>query len=347
MKVLVTGANGHIGANVVRALLKAHHEVRGMLRQGADSRGLNGLAIEQVYGDIRDMGAVEAAMRGCDVVINLATPYVTQPENPADVIEPAMEGVRNVLQAAAKLRIQKVIHASSATTIGTTKNASRPPRTEKDSRDDGEMPYTLAKVDSERIAWTLAEALDVPLVCLNPPIVLGRFDYRITPSTRWVFDMIEGTAILPKGAMSLVHVLDVAASFVSAIQRGRPGERYIISGPSVMFKDVAELIKTMTGKRPGYLPAPRPIVVGFVGLQFNLLRLLGRPSLANVGAAKEWVHRYQLLDTTKARTDLGLSSHTAQEIIEEVIQWGMYIKAFTPQTTARLTERFPSRHAWD
>lgn len=346
MKVLVTGANGHIGSNVVRALLKAHHDVRGMLRQVADTRGLDGLAFERVYGDIRDMNAVEAAMRGCDVVINLATPYITQPENPADVIDPAMDSVRNVLQAAAKLRIQKVIHASSATAIGTSKNPSGL-RSEKDWRNDGEMPYTTAKVDSERIAWTLAEALEVPLVCLNPPIVLGRFDYRITPSTRWVFDMLEGTTILPKGAMCPVHVLDVAAAFVSAIQHGRAGERYIISGPSVSFKDLATLIKTMTGKGPGYSPAPRPVVLGFVGLQYNLLRLLGRPALANVAAAREWVHRYQVLDTTKANTDLGLSSHSAQEIIEEVIEWGMYLKAFTPQTTARLKERFPSRDAWD
>ncbi len=339
MKILVTGANGHIGANVCRALLAAGHTPRAMLRQGAEVRGLNGLAVEFAYGDIRDAAAVEAALRDCDIVINLATPYITNPENPQDVINPAMESARNVLQAAAKFGIQKVIHASSAAAIGPSKQPGLW-RTEKDWFDEADMPYTTAKRDSEKIAWTLAEALDVPLVCLNPPIVVGPHDYRITPSTRWFFDMVEGTAVLPKGAVSIVHVADVAAAFVSAIQHGRPGERYIVSGGSYPFKELAETIRSLTGKGPQVMAAPRPVVLGFIALQTGLERALGRKPLASVGAAREWVHRYQLLDATKAKTELAFSPRPLTDTLTDTIQWGLHLNAFTPAAAERLRARF-------
>ncbi|MBI3158365.1 MAG: NAD-dependent epimerase/dehydratase family protein [Chloroflexi bacterium] len=346
MLVLVTGANGHIGANVTRALIKAGYDVRAMVREGADTRGLQGLALKMFYGDIRDTAAVEASMRDCEVVINLATPYITNPSRRADVIDPAMEGVRNVLQAAARLGVRRVVHASSMAAIGPSKDPARL-RTEQDWFDEADMPYTIAKRDSERIAWTLAEALDVPFISLNPPVVLGRFDYRITPSTRWVLDMVEGTAMLPKGAVGLVHVLDVADALVSAIERGRPGERYIIAGPSVHFKNLVETIRDMTGNGPQYMPAPRPLVLGVISMQAGLLKMMGRPVLASVGAAQEWVHRYQVYDTAKARNELGLSSHTAEEILTEVIQWSLHMNQFSPATAARLQPRYSTHTDWN
>lgn len=345
MQVLVTGANGHIGANVVRAALAAGHEVRAMMRRGSEARGLEGLKIDRVYGDIRDLPAVEAAMRDCEIVINLATPYIVNPADPQDVIGPALESVRNVLQTAAKLGTQKVIHASSMAAIGPSSDPDRL-RSEKNWNDGAEMPYTVAKRDSERIAWTLAEALEVPLVTLNPPLVLGRYDYRITPSTRWALDMLAGTAVLPKGMIGIVDVRDLAAAFVSSIAHGRPGERYIIASHCVPFNELAATIGEMTGKPPQYMPAPRPVVLAFIMLQTGLERLLGGKPLASVGGAREWVHRYQALDTSKARSELGYTARPLAETLIETIQWGLYLNAFPAEAMARLGTRYAARTDW-
>src|SRR3990167_3090175 len=106
MKVLVTGANGHIGANVCRELLQQGHEVRAFVRKTADMHGLQGLNIEIAYGDVMDASSLNVAAQGCDAIIHLAAVYKTIAKTPEEIVAPAVEGSKNVF-AAAKQRAEE------------------------------------------------------------------------------------------------------------------------------------------------------------------------------------------------------------------------------------------------
>src|SRR5688572_13878598 len=119
MRVLVTGANGHLGANLVRELLSRGHEVVALVRPTADLRGLRGLPITVAHGDVLDAASVDAATAGAEAVVNLAAVYKMGSIDVDAIVRPAVEGIQNVLSAAAKHGVRRVVHTSSTVAIGT------------------------------------------------------------------------------------------------------------------------------------------------------------------------------------------------------------------------------------
>ena len=150
-RVLVTGANGHIGCNVVRTLQGAGHEPVAFVRASADTRGLDGLELELARGDVRDRAAVRRAMRGCQFVINLAALFETRGYTAEEIMRPAVEGVTNVLESAAELGLERVVHASSVVAVGYGWSPHEI-RTGRDWNDENLLPYHAAKTQSERRA---------------------------------------------------------------------------------------------------------------------------------------------------------------------------------------------------
>ena len=118
MKIFVTGANGHIGANVVRELLRLDYQPVCYVRPGADLRGIEGLPVEVHRGGLFVPERIMEAMRGCTSVIHLAAPFHMVARTPQEIIQPAVEGTRNVLWAAAGNGIRRVVYASSIAAVG-------------------------------------------------------------------------------------------------------------------------------------------------------------------------------------------------------------------------------------
>lgn len=344
-RILVTGANGHIGANVVRACLKAGYEVVGFVRRGSDQRGLSGLPIDLTWGDIRDRAAVDRAIRGCDAVMHLAAVFNTQSRDPEVVVRPALEGAENVLRASAEYGVSRVVYTSSVVAIGPADSPDNP-RTGADWNGSPSGAYYVAKTESEGRAWELAESLSVPMVVLNPGAVLGQYDYRVTPSMRYIVQMLNGVAIAVPGGLTFVDVRDVADAHVRALERGVPGERYPVAGANLTFRQLARAVTDLAGGRVPYFPLPRWAIGPAIGPVEWGMRLVGRPPLVTRVEVREILGRYFYVDTSRTREVLGMTFRAPDEYLDQAIRWMVFRKFVRNSVARRLATRFPPDPAW-
>lgn len=320
MRVLVTGANGHIGCNLVRELLTRGHEVVAMVRAGSDARGLDGLDVEIRPGDVLDKASVEAAARGCEAIEHLAAVYATRGDAEA-IMRPAVIGTTHVFEVAAALGIRRVVMTSSTTAVGANFSVDAPPRDETRWNDEFTLPYYRAKTESERLAWQLAEQLGLELVTVLPSGVLGEHDWRVTPSTKYVLDLATGRAMTGRGGFSYVEVHDVAFVHAAALERGRPGERYLVTGANLGLRQIGEIVSAATGTKITHIDAPRWLTLATVTVQAAFARAIGRAPAITPDEARAAAGRWSFFDSSKAQREFGFTPRPAPEIIGAALRW--------------------------
>lgn len=320
MKVLVTGANGHIGANVCRELITQGHEVRAFVRKGSDLRGLDGLEIEQVYGDVMDLETLKPAAKGCDKIIHLAAVYKTIAETPEEIVEPAVQGSRNIFEAAKLAGINRIVYTSSIASIGFS-NSPNHMRDGNDWNDEAQNPYYVAKTQSEKVAQQLSRDYDIEVIVICPAIVLGAHDYRVTPSNQLVMDWVNGIGQTYKGGLNLVDVRDVAKAHVEALTKGENRKRYVVGGENIEVKTVGQLIKSLTGIKPLHLPTPRSITLVFAAFVEWVSRLLGVKPMFTRDLVYEVIERYGFYDCSETNRVFGLEPKPAKESLKASLNW--------------------------
>jgi dihydroflavonol-4-reductase len=321
MRVLITGANGHIGANLCRELLsRGGYDLVPMVRETSDLRGLEGLGLDMAYGDILDAESVVKAAVGCDAIINLAAVYSTSTEDADAIMRPAVQGIENVLNAAKHHGIKRVVHTSSVVAVGF---ADRPGvlRTEKDWNDDPKLPYYAAKTRSEQRAWERAKALGIELICVNPSGIVGPHDYRITPSTQYLLDLALARTRTVQGGMSYIDVRDVAYVHAEALERGVPGERYICAGENLTTRQVGDLVEKFSAKPTKHLPFPRWFVLSTVWIQERATRMVGKRPALSYESAFEVVGRWCWFDSSKAETQFAYTPRQGEETVRDTLAW--------------------------
>lgn len=249
MKALVTGANGHIGGNLVRALVERGYRVRATVRS-LDDIGRNAdLAalpdVELTALDIRDADRFRSLCDQVDVLFHLAATYAYYPgtrTTDEDIIADSVKGAEAAIRAAAR-QVGKVVFTSSVVTVP-LRRPSEPPATEADWQTDFSVPYFRAKTLAERRAWELADKYAVNLVTLLPGAVCGPGFTRGTPST----DMVEAIMLgalrfgAPRMNSSIVDVRDVVRGHVLAAEKD-VGGRFLLCGSN--FPTMKELSKAM------------------------------------------------------------------------------------------------------
>ncbi|MGH3000300.1 MAG: NAD-dependent epimerase/dehydratase family protein, partial [Gaiellaceae bacterium] len=211
MRVYVTGGGlGFIGGHVVRVLRERGAEV-------ADE-----------YVDVLDAGGLERAMRGCDALVHVAALYSYDRRDEAALARVNIEGTRTVLAAAARAGIRRIVHTSTAGTCGPVRGR---PATEEDGPPDWELavPYKRTKLEAERLA------LAAGAVVVNPTTPIGEGDTRPTPTGAMIRGVATGRfrGYIPTTGLNVVDVRDVALGHARALERGRPGERYLLGGEDV------------------------------------------------------------------------------------------------------------------
>lgn len=321
MRALVTGASGHIGANIVRELLEKGHEVVGLVRRTSDLRGVEGLPVELVHGDVLDPASLDPAMRGVEVVFHTAANFSVWSKRPDEVLRPSIEGTRNVFAAAARAGARRVVHTSSCAAVGFSDRADAPPRTERDWRDATHLDYYRAKIDGERAAQEAAAEHGVEVVVLCPTLVLGPLDYRVTPSMRPVLDMANGTGPTLEGGANVVGVRDVARAQLLAAERGRPGERYLVGGDNLTLRRIGELVAASTGRTPKHVTAPRWVFLAMSAMAELGAAVTGRPPQLTRAAVRDVVGTWAWFDCTKAKDELGFEAEPADRVVREALEW--------------------------
>ena len=184
MTTLVTGASGHIGAHVVRHLLAQGRAVRALVRPTSSLIGLEGLDIELVRGDVLDRSSLQSALKGCSALYHLAAVVSEWMHDPSVIHKTAIDGTANILHAVANTSgIERIVYTSSVAAVGLSRSP-RELRNESHYNTEDLTHYSVAKTRAERLAKEFTDKFQLPLVIVNPAVVLGPYDYRPTPATQ-------------------------------------------------------------------------------------------------------------------------------------------------------------------
>lgn len=247
MKVLVTGATGIVGSNLVRALLARGCHVRVLVRPSSDRRSLQGLAIETNEGDVLESEGLCDAVMGREVVFHAAAIFSYWGQQ-ADVQEAlAVRGTRNVLEAAAGAGVRRVVVTSSSVVLGST--STRQILDEEcavHSTDDSN--YTRSKIAQENMAFQVAARLGLDVVAVCPTLVVGAHDFKLSPSNanivNYLNDPLRSTFL---GGCNIVAARDVAEGHVLAALHGASGNRYVLGSENLSWREVHGLISSLAG----------------------------------------------------------------------------------------------------
>jgi dihydroflavonol-4-reductase len=319
VNLLVTGGTGFLGSALVPLLARAGHRLRLLQRSAAPEAET--LGAEVTRASLDDEDAVRAALDGVDAVFHLAGQVSFDPADPARLYALHVQGTRRLLEACVVAGVKRVVLASSSGTIA----VSREERiaTEEDPPPlavVAEWPYYLSKIYQEKAALRLHRDTGLPVVVLNPSLLLGPGDTRLS-STDVVFKFMERRIpAMPSGGLSFVDVRDAAAAFAAALERGRPGERYLLGGANMSFRDFFGRLERLTG-----ITAPKvalPSAVNVAGARL-LEKLAGwRGAEAPIDAHSVAMgERFWYCDSGKATAELGFTARDAQETLFETVRW--------------------------
>ncbi len=320
MTRLVTGATGYIGSAVVRELVEQGQKIRCLVRRSSNLENIKDLDVELAYGDICDMPSLHRALKGCGRVFHLAALYANWLRNPGTMYQVNEEGTRNVMEACLEAGIRKVVYCSSVAALGAhgKKPADETAGFNLNATRDN---YYISKFRAETVALRYAQA-GLPLVIVNPSNPIGPRDHGPTPTGALIINIIKRK--LPAyvdGGINLIDLSDCARGIVSAMERGRPGEKYILGNRNVSIKEYFNLIVEVAGR--GLSPAIRMpkwmAVLSGYGYQ-SLAWLTGKPPVTSASWVRVGSH-YSWWDCNKARTELGLEQTPLEESIGKAVEW--------------------------
>jgi dihydroflavonol-4-reductase len=250
-RTLVTGANGLIGAHVVRALLADGDDVRAFVRPTSDLAALADLPLELHRGDVLVAEDVAAAAEGCRVVFHTAVPFAYAGQVDDDVDRTATDGTTNVLHAAAAAGVERVVVTSSSVVFGHTTDAVTVDTSAGPVSASGQPGYVAAKIRQDRTTVDLAERLDLEVVLVAPTMAVGALAARLGPSNAVVVQYLaDPTRATYPGGINVVAVEDVARGHLVAATAGIPGQRYVLGGDNLTWRQVHELIAELAGVDP-------------------------------------------------------------------------------------------------
>lgn len=317
MKKLVIGANGHIGAHLVRILLAANYEVKALVRKTSRLENISGLDMELVYGDVLDSESLSCAMKGCDAVFHLGAPTRMEKES-YRIIE---EGTQNVLEKARSAGIEKIIYTSSIVTLG---YSSRPDEILDETRSQltPASPYHIAKFYAEKKVLEFYQKTGFPVMVVHPATVIGPLDHRVTPSNLPIQQCLDrGLPVTFDAGVTVVHAEDVARGHWLAFLKGRAGQKYILGGDKITMPEYFSLICELCGRPKPRFKIPRWMMLT-IGAGFSVAQGLGIQNVPfNYSLAAHLVGRYGWYSSQKAVQELGYSWRPLKEAVRSYIEW--------------------------
>ncbi|TAN06958.1 MAG: NAD-dependent epimerase/dehydratase family protein [Rhodanobacteraceae bacterium] len=319
-RVLVSGANGFVGSAVVRALVRHDYAVRGLVRASSNVSNLSGLEVEIVHGDLLDPSSLEHALTGCEGLFHVAADYRLWAPDPRVIGRTNLRGTHNILVAAQRRGVRRIVHTSSVATLGL--NADATPADEETPSRLADMigAYKRSKYLSEALVRRCAHA-GQDIVIVNPAAPVGPRDAKPTPTGRTILDAARGKmpAYVDTG-LCVVHVEDVAEGHVLAFERGRRGRRYVLGGDNLSLHDILATVAGLTGRRAPWLRLPHAAVLPVAYAAEAWARISGRAPLITVDGVKLSRHK-MYFSSRRAASELGYHARPARAALADAIQW--------------------------
>ncbi|WP_167390803.1 MULTISPECIES: NAD-dependent epimerase/dehydratase family protein [Streptomyces] len=315
----MTGATGLVGAQVVRSLLGAGHEVRAVVRRSSDTRQLRALDVPVVDADLRVPATLRPAFEGCETVFHCAAVFAYWDVTREDLARANVEGTREVLRAATAAGVRRVVVTSSSVTCGSSHGPA--------SRDESGMPgeeylpdYFLTKLEQERTALALGAELGLQVVAVCPTIVVGGPDWRLVPSnallTRYLADPLRTTY---PGGCNIVSVRDVADGHVLLAEHGTAGERYLLGGENWAWRTIHQTVSELCGTHGPWATASH--TGAYVAATLAEIRaVLSARTPSTTRAEARTMGRYYWYEHAKAAA-LGYTPRPARQALAEALGW--------------------------
>lgn len=318
--VLLTGANGFLGSHLTRELLNRQYTVRAFVRPGSDRRTLTTLPITYQESDIRNTAEVEAAARSCDFIIHTAALAQVNPARSPAIWDVNLTGTENVLLAAHKARVQRLVYVGTANVFGFG------PRNQPGNETH---PYTGAQygldyMDSKHAATQLVAKAGLqwglPVISVHPTFMLGPLDTKPT-SNQMLLELYRGRIpAYTGGGKNYVHVRDVAIATVNALTQGRNNEHYILGNENLNYREAFGLMAEVMEVRTPRLRIPDALALAYGHLADLKARITGKTALVNSAMMRVAVdeHYFQV---NKARQELSLPATPIRLAVQEAIDW--------------------------
>jgi len=322
MKTLITGATGFVGSAVLRQLLYEGHTVRALVRPNSDRRNLSGLPVEIVEGDLKDRTSLDQAIAGCDTLFHVAADYRLWVPRPYEIYETNVNGTLNIMHAAARAGVERVVYTSSVATLGLNHDGSPADESTQVVYDDMIGHYKRSKFLAEAEVQRLVDEQALPVVIVNPSTPIGPRDIKPTPTGQMILKSASGhmPAYVDTG-LNLVHVDDVAVGHLLAFKHGKIGQRYILGAHNMTLKEILTELAGITGKpRPRFrLPHNMVLPLAYLAEAWARLLMKGEPLLTVDGV--RLAKKMMFFSTEKAEQELGFSTRPVIEALSDAVNW--------------------------
>jgi dihydroflavonol-4-reductase len=317
---LVTGATGFVGRQVARALVSQGHEVRVLRRRTSTTVALDGLPFEHVYGDILEPDAVRDAVAGCDRVFHVAALSSYWRARASDVYRVNVEGTRIIMDACLVSGVPRVIHTSSVAAIGVRRDGRPSDETQPfDSREE-RFAYAHSKHLAEQEVRR-AIRLGLQAVIVNPAVVIGPGDHNLISGSLIVEMARRPLPACPPGGICTVDIDAVVQGHLAAAEQGRVGERYILGGENLTYREITAIISDVIGGRapawtlPSWVIPPAAVALDAVN------RFVRRPMVS--GDQLRFSAHNAFFDSGKAIAELGYRILPFRSAAEKAYRWYM------------------------
>lgn len=316
--ILVTGATGFLGHNLIPLLIERKHAVRVLARPTSNLDLLRAQGVEIAMGDVRDAASVEAAMAGCRAVIHGAAKFRFWGHE-RDFVEINVHGTQNVVEAACRVGVERFIHISTIAVIGkpqpgvtiTEETPTRP-----------QDAYQRSKLAGERLVMQAYHARRLPALVLRPGAFYGPWG-RYAFNRLFFEDPLKGLPIQVHRGRHVnfpIFVPDLCRVIEAALTQGRPGEIYNVSGPSMTHQEINEIISRLAGLPPRRINAPGWGMLALAGAWTFIARFTGREPYYPLNLAP-YVFCDWIVSSDKARRELGFESTPFEEGARQTLEW--------------------------
>ncbi len=318
-KVLVTGASGFVGSAVARALSRRGDEVRVLMRTTSARTNIEGEEFEIAEGDMLDRHSMIEAMDGVRYVFHVAADYRLWAPDPEEIVRNNREGTRAVMEAARATGVERIVYTSSVAALK-PKRGVAVDETSRHTLQTVIGAYKRSKLVAERLVETMADE-GLPAVIVSPSTPIGPRDVKPTPTGRIIVQAANGgmPAYVDTG-LNLVHVDDVAAGHLLALEKGRIGENYILGGQDVRLKDMLGAICPLAGRKAPRIRLPRGPLYPLAWASEAVARRTGVEPMLTVDALNMSKH-HMFFSSQKAERELGFAARPWQDAIADAVAW--------------------------
>jgi dihydroflavonol-4-reductase len=321
MRVFVTGGTGFIGGQVVRQLRERGDEVRALVRSPDKGQALADLGCELVSGTLSNKDAIGAGMQGCEATIHGAAVYevgIPESEHRA-MYEANVIGTENVLRAALEAKLPKVVYISTVGAFGNTKG-----RVVDESYDHPGTSFTSyyeeTKLEAHRLAKRLIAEEGLPCVIVQPGGVYGPQDHSAIGQQMNQF--LAGRMPLiafPDLGFNMVHVDDVAAGVLLALDKGKPGEAYVLGGQITTMRELIQTLARVAGKKAPRRALPTPLMKAMTPFGTIVGKVMGQgPNLRELISSADNVTFWAKHD--KAMAELEYSPRGLEQGLRDTLE---------------------------